>query len=138
MKRRLSSPRFSAIWWPVRLALVVCFVLLPIPRQLCAGKTAAVRSRERGSVGKVKPVVFLNLREYLAIIAAVSPKIVASRLEEAAAYYEARSIYASYLPRLSGNAGVGYIHGRTLQGLVNPFGGLPSATNNDRNLDRKS
>jgi outer membrane protein TolC len=78
--------------------------------------------------------VFLNLREYLAIIAAVSPKIVAARLDEAAACYEARSIYASYLPRLSGNAGVGYIHGRTLQGLVNPFGGVPSATNNDRNL----
>jgi len=116
----------------LRLALVVCFVLLPTPRQLCAGETVAVRTRERSS--KVKPVLFLNLREYLAIIAAVSPKIVASRLDEAAAYYEARSIYASYLPRLSGNAGVGYIHGRTLQGLVNPFGGLPSATNNDRNL----
>ena len=121
----MNSPN-RALWTPVRLALVVCFVLLPIPRQLCAGETAAVRSRERSS--KVKPVVFLNLREYLAIIAAVSPKIVASRLDEAAAYYEARSIYASYLPRLSGNAGVGYIHGRTLQGLVNPFGGLPSAT----------
>jgi outer membrane protein TolC len=78
--------------------------------------------------------VFLNLREYLAIIAAVSPKIVASRLDEAAAYYEARSTYASYLPRLSGNAGVGYIHGRTLEGLVNSFGGLPSATDNNRNL----
>jgi outer membrane protein TolC len=111
---------------------VVCFVLLPTPRQLCAGETAVARSRERSS--KVKPVVFLNLREYLAIIAAVSPKIVAARLDEAAACYEARSIYASYLPRLSGNAGVGYIHGRTLQGLVNPFGGVPSATNNDRNL----
>ncbi len=107
----------------MRLALVVCLALLPIPRQLCAGETAAVRSRER--ISKVKPVVFLNLREYLAIIAAVSPKIVASRLDEAAAYYEARSIYASYLPRLSGNAGVGYIHGKTLEGLVNSFGGLP-------------
>jgi outer membrane protein TolC len=115
----------------VRLALVVCFVLVPIPRQLCAGQTAAVRSRERG---KVKPVVFLNLREYLATIAAVSPKIVASRLDEAAAYYEARSTYASYLPHLSGNAGVGYIHGRTLEGLANSFGGLPSATDNNRNL----
>ena len=83
---------------------------------------------------KAKPVVFLNLREYLAIIAAVSPKIVASRLDEAAAYYEARSTYASYLPRLTGNAGVGYIHGRTLEGLVNSFGGLPSATDNNRNL----
>ena len=60
----------------MRLALVVCFVLLPIPRQLCAGQTVAVRSRERGNV-KVKPVVFLNLREYLATITAVSPKIVA-------------------------------------------------------------
>lgn len=76
--------------------------------------------------------MFLNLREYLATIAAVSPKIVASRLDEAAAYYEARSTYAAYLPHLSGNAGVGYIHGRTLQGFINPFGGLPSST--DRNL----
>ncbi len=82
MKRRLSSLRFTAICSPVRLALVACFVLLPIPRQLCAGQTAAVRSRERGSTVKVKPVVFLNLREYLATIAAVSPKIVASRLEQ--------------------------------------------------------
>jgi len=128
MKRRLSSPRFSAIWSPVRLALVVCFVLLPIARQLCAGKTAAVRSRERGSTVKVKPVVFLNLREYLATIAAVSPKIVASRLEEAAAYYEARSTYAAYLPHLSGNAGVGYIHGKSLRGFINPFNNVPSAT----------
>ena len=133
MKRRLSSLRFTAICSPVRLALVACFVLLPIPRQLCAGQTAAVRSRERGSTVKVKPVVFLNLREYLATIAAVSPKIVASRLDEAAAYYEARSTYAAYLPHLSGNAGVGYIHGRTLQGFINPFGGLPSSTDN-RNL----
>jgi outer membrane protein TolC len=115
----------------VRFALVVCFVLLPIPRQLCAGESAAVRSRERR---KVKPVVFLNLREYLATIAAVNSKIVAARLDEAAAYYEARSTYASYFPQLTGNAGVGYIHGRTLQGLVNPFGGLPSATGNNRNL----
>ena len=103
----------------MRLALVACFVLLPIPRQLCAGEPAAVRSRERGPSVKVKPVVFLNLREYLAIITAVSPKIVASRLDEAAAYYEARSTYAAYLPHLFGDAGVGYIHGRTLDGLSN-------------------
>src|SRR5262245_33379170 len=129
MKRRLSSLN-RAIWSPARLALVVCFALVPIPRQLCAGQTASVRSRERG---KVKPVVFLNLREYLATIAAVSPKIVAARLDEAAAYYEAQSTYAAYLPHLSFNAGVGYIHGRSLQGLINPFGGLPSSTQN-RNL----
>ncbi len=128
MKRRLSSPRFRAIWSPVRLALVACFVLLPIPRQLCAGQTAAVRSRERGPTAKAKPVVFLNLREYLATITAVSPKILALRLEEAAAYYEAKSTYAGYLPRLVGNAGVGYIHGRSLRGFFNPFGGLPSST----------
>jgi outer membrane protein TolC len=73
-------------------------------------------------------VVFLNLREYLATIAAVSPKIVASRLDEAAAYYEARSTYASYLPHLSGNAGVGYIHGKSLNGFINPFNNVPSAT----------
>jgi len=112
----------------VRLALVACFVLLPIPRQLCAGQTAAVRSRERGSTVKVKPVVFLNLREYLATITAVSPKIIALRLEEAAAYYEAKSKYAGYLPKLGFDAGVGYIHGRSLRGFFNPFGGLPSST----------
>src|SRR6266436_603824 len=128
MKRRLNSPRFSAIWSPVRFALVACFVLLPIPRQLCAGQTAAVRSRERGSTVKVKPVVFLNLREYLATIAAVSPKIVASRLDEAAAYYEARSTSAAYLPHLSGDAGVGYIHGNTLNGLSNGFAAVPSSS----------
>src|SRR5881396_2394181 len=105
MKRRLNSPRFRTIWSPVRLALVACFVLLPIPRQLCAGSAAAIRTRERGSTGKVKPVVFLNLREYLATITAVSPKIIASRLEEAAADYEARSRYAAYLPHLVGEAG---------------------------------
>jgi len=111
----------------VRLALVACFVLLPIPRQLCAGQSGAVRSRERGSTGKVKPVVFLNLRQYLATITALSPKIIALRLDEAAAYYEAKSRYASYLPQLSFDAGVGYIHGRSLRGFFNPFGGLPSA-----------
>jgi outer membrane protein TolC len=128
MKRRLSSPRFRAIWSPVRLALVACFVLLPIPRQLCAGRAAAVRSRERGSMVKVKPVVFLNLREYLATITAESPKIIASRLDEAAAYYQAQSTYAAYLPHLDFDAGVGYIHGRSLRGFFNPFGGLPSST----------
>ncbi|HEY3037492.1 MAG TPA: TolC family protein [Pyrinomonadaceae bacterium] len=132
MKRRLSSPRFGAIWSPVRLALVACFVLLPIPRQLCAGQTAAVRSRERGSTVKVKPVVFLNLREYLATITAVNPKILASRLDEAAADYEARSTYAAYLPHLIGEAGVAYIHGRSLRGFFNPFGGLPSSTTGNR------
>ena len=112
----------------MRLTLVACFVLLPIPRQLCAGQTAAVRSRERGPSVKVKPVVFLNLRQYLATISAESPKIIASRLDEAAADYEARSTYAAYLPHLSGNAGVGYIHGKSLRGFINPFNNVPSAT----------
>lgn len=132
MKRRLNSPRFRAIWSPVRLALIACFVLLPIPRQLCAGQPAAVRGRERGRSVKVKPVVFLNLREYLATITAVSPKIIALRLDEAAAYYEAKSTYAAYLPHLVGHAGVAYIHGRSLRGFFNPFGGLPSSTTGDR------
>jgi len=132
MKRHLSSPRFRAIWSPVRLALVACFVLLPIPRQLCAGQTAAVRSRERGPSVKVKPVVFLNLRQYLATISAESPKIIASRLDEAAADYEARSRYAAYLPHLVGHAGVAYIYGRSLNGLINPFGNLPSSTTGNR------
>ena len=132
MKRHLSSPRFRVIWSPVRLALVACFVLLPIPRQLCAGQTAAVRSRERGPSVKVKPVVFLNLRQYLATISAESPKIIASRLDEAAADYEARSRYAAYLPHLVGHAGVAYIYGRSLNGLINPFGNLPSSTTGNR------
>jgi len=132
MKRRLSSPRFRAIWSPVRLALVACFVLLPIPRQLCARQPAAIRSRERSPSVKVKPVVFLNLREYLATLTAVSPKILASRLDEAAADYEARSTYASYLPHIVGDAGVGYIHGRTLRGFFNPFSSLPSSSIPDR------
>ena len=116
----------------MRLALVACFVLLPIPRQLCAGQTAAVRSRERGPSVKVKPVVFLNLRQYLATISAESPKIIASRLDEAAADYEARSRYAAYLPHLVGHAGVAYIYGRSLNGLINPFGNLPSSTTGNR------
>ena len=132
MKRHLSSPRFRAIWSPVRLTLVACFVLLPIPRQLCAGQTAAVRSRERGPSVKVKPVVFLNLRQYLSTISAESPKIIASRLDEAAADYEARSRYAAYLPHLVGHAGVAYIYGRSLNGLINPFGNLPSSTTGNR------
>ena len=76
--------------------------------------------------------MFLNLREYLATITAVSPKIIAARLDEAAAYYEAKSTYAAYLPHLVGNAGVAYIHGKSLRGFFNPFGGLPSSTTGDR------
>lgn len=133
MKRRRNSPGSRAIWSPVRLALIASFVLLPIPRQLCAGPAATVRIRERTVSAKVKPVVFLNLREYLAIITAESPKILALRLDEAAADYEARSTYASYLPHVIGYAGVGYIHGRTLNGFFN--GGvntLPSSSIADR------
>ena len=77
-------------------------------------------------------MVFLNLREYLATITAVSPKIIASRLDEAAADYEARSRYAAYLPHLVGHAGVAYIYGRSLNGLINPFGNLPSSTTGNR------
>ena len=129
MKRRLNSPRFSAIWSPVRLTLVACLVLLPIPRQLCAGETAAAGIGERNRSGRVKPVVFLNLREYLATITAVSPKIIAARLDVAAAYYQARSTYAGYLPFLSFNSGVGYIHGNTLNGLFNGFAAaVPSSS----------
>jgi outer membrane protein TolC len=68
------------------------------------------------------------LREYLAKITAESPKILASRLDEAAAYYQARSTYAAYLPHLFGDAGVGYIHGKTLAGLSNGITtGVPSS-----------
>ena len=112
----------------VWLALVACFVLLPIPRQLCAGQAGAVRTRERSQSAKVKPVVFLNLREYLATVTAVSPKILASRLDEAAAYYQARSTSAAYLPHLVFDAGVGYIHGNTLNGLSNGFAAVPSSS----------
>ena len=125
MKRPLNSPN-RAIWSPVRLALVVCFLLLLIPHQLCAGP-AAFRTRERAPIARLKPIVFLNLREYLATITAESPKILAARLDEAAADYEARSTYAAYLPHLVGYAGVGYIHGNTLQGFFNPFNSLPSS-----------
>jgi outer membrane protein TolC len=131
MKRRLSNHSVGATWSPVRLALVACFVL-PISHELCAGQAGGVRIRERGSSVKAKPVVYLNLREYLATITAVSPKIIASRLEEAAAYYEAQSTYAAYLPHLHFNAGVGYIHGRSLRGFFNPFAGLPSSLIGDR------
>ncbi len=116
----------------MRLALVACFVLLPIPRQLCAGRAAAVRSRERSLSVKVKPVVFLNLREYLATITAESPKILASRLDEAAAYYEARSTYSGYLPNLGFDSQVGYIHGRSLLGFFNGLNSVPSSTIPDR------
>jgi outer membrane protein TolC len=112
----------------VRLALVACFVLLPIPHQLCAEQAGAVRIRESGSSVKVKPVVYLNLREYLAKITAESPKILASRLDEAAAYYQARSTSAAYLPHLVFDAGVGYIHGNTLNGLSNGFAAVPSSS----------
>src|SRR5215472_15772826 len=118
MKMRLSSHSVGATWSAVRLALVACLLLLPVPRQLRAGETAT-RIRERNQRIKAKPVVFLNLREYLATIKAVNPKIIAARLDMAAAYYEARSTYAGYLPFLSFNSGVGYIHGNTLQGLIN-------------------
>lgn len=128
MKRRLNSPRSRAIWSAVRLALVASFVLLPIPRQLCAGRAGAVRIREPGPTVKVKPVVYLNLREYLAKITAESPKILASRLDEAAAYYQARSTSAAYLPHLVFDAGVGYIHGNTLNGLSNGFAAVPSSS----------
>jgi outer membrane protein TolC len=133
MKRRLSSPTVTAVWLPVRLAVVACFVLLPIPRQLCAGPAAAVRIHERSTSTKVRQVVFLNLGEYLAAVTAESPKILASRLDEAAADYEARSTYASYLPHVIGYAGVGYIHGRTLNGFSNGgVNGLPSSEIADR------
>lgn len=131
MKRRLSSHSVGATWSPARLALVACFVL-PISHQLCAGQADGVRIRERGSSVKAKPVVYLNLREYLATITAVSPKIIASRLDAAAAYYDARSTYAHYLPSLGFYSQVGYIHGRSLIGFFNGLNTLPSSTIPDR------
>jgi outer membrane protein TolC len=128
MKRRLISHRVGATRSPVQLALVACLVLLAVPRQLCAGETAAARIRERNPSSLAKPVVFLNLREYLATIAAVNPKIIAARLDTAAAYYQARSTYAGYLPFLFFNSGVGYIHGNTLEGLFNGFAAVPSSS----------
>jgi outer membrane protein TolC len=128
MKTWLSRPSVGATWSPVRLALVACFVLLYIPQELCAGQTSGVRIHESRSSVKTKPVVFLNLREYLATVAAVSPKILASRLDEAAAYYQARSTSAAYLPHLVFDAGVGYIHGNTLNGLSNGFAAVPSSS----------
>jgi outer membrane protein TolC len=46
----------------------------------------------------------------------------------AAAYYQARSTYAGYLPFLFFNSGVGYIHGNTLNGLFNGFAAVPSSS----------
>jgi outer membrane protein TolC len=129
MRRRLNNPGFRAILSPVRLAVVVCFVLQPISDQLRAGEAGFVPFRERGLSLKVKPVVFLTLREYVAKVTAESPKIVASRLDAAAAYYQARSTYAGYLPFLFFNSGVGYIHGNTLNGLFNGFAAaVPSSS----------
>jgi len=132
MKKRLNSHSVRATWSAVRLALVACLVLLPVPPQLYAGETAAARIRERNPRVKAKPVVFLNLQQYLATITAVSPKIVAARLDEAAADYEARSTYAHYLPSLGFNSGVGYIHGKTLEGFFNGLNSLPSSSIPDR------
>jgi outer membrane protein TolC len=113
----------------VQLALFACLLLVVVPRQLPAGETAVARIRERNQSGRVKPVVFLTLRQYLAAIKAVNPKIIAARLDTAAAYYQARSTYAGYLPFLSFNAGVGYIHGNTLEGLINGgFAAVPSSS----------
>ena len=132
MKKRFNSYSVGATWSHVRLVLVACLLLLPVARHLFAGETAAARIRERNSSSRVKPVVFLNLREYLATITAVSPKVIAARLDEAAADYEARSTYSRYLPSLGFNSGVGYIHGRTLQGFFNGFNSLPSSSTGDR------
>ncbi|HEY4271571.1 MAG TPA: TolC family protein [Candidatus Udaeobacter sp.] len=129
MKMRLTSHSVGAIWSPVRLALIACFVLLPIARQLCAGQAAGGGIGERSSV-KLKPVVYLNLREYLAKITAESPKIVASRLDAAAAYYRARSTYAGYFPNLSFDSRVGHIQGKRLQGFLGGFNNLPTANRN--------
>src|ERR1043166_8436701 len=115
MKTHLANPGVGATWSPVRLALVASLVLLPLPRQLYAGETTVVRTRERSPSVSVKPVVFLSLREYVATITAASPKIIAARLDTAAAYSQARSTYAGYLPSLFFNSGVGYnlwTHGR--------------------------
>jgi outer membrane protein TolC len=116
----------------VRLALIACLVSLLIHGSLCAGPVATNRTRERSSTTEVKSVVFLNLRDYLAAITAESPKVLASRLDEAAAYYDARSTYSGYLPSLGFNSQVGYIKGRTLQGFFNGFNSLPSSSVPDR------
>lgn len=76
-------------------------------------------------------VVSLGLGEYIDRIVAESPRIMASRLDVAAADYEARSTYAAYLPHVVGDARVGYIHGRKLQGFQSNLNTIGTA-NGDR------
>ncbi len=111
MSTRFSSLRVRTTFSPVRLLLVAYFAFLPIPRQFSAEPSANAKAPH-------KPVVSLGLREYVERIAAESPKILTSRLDEAAADYEARSTYASYLPHLTGEARVGYIKGKRLTGFA--------------------
>ncbi|HXY02691.1 MAG TPA: TolC family protein [Terriglobales bacterium] len=70
--------------------------------------------------------VSLTLREYVDRIVAENPRITAARLDVSAADYEARSTYAAYLPHVSYDASVGYIHGRTLEGLFSNSSGFAS------------
>ncbi len=132
MNLRPYRRNFKAIWLTVRIALVACFVLLLVSTQLSAGPSSRVRTNEGSKGTKVERIVFLNLREYLAKIAVESPRILASRLDEAAAYYEARSTYAGYLPYLGFSSQVGYIKGRTLAGFFNGSNSVPSSSISDR------
>ncbi|MEO8440592.1 MAG: TolC family protein [Spartobacteria bacterium] len=99
--------------------LVVCCALFSVTFQLSAG--------EKGAPLESKNVVLLDLRDFIDRIAAESPRILASRLDVAAADYEARSAYASYLPHLVGEARIGYVRGKRLigfTGLDEPRGGI--------------
>ncbi|MGB8342173.1 MAG: TolC family protein [Chthoniobacterales bacterium] len=110
MNNLVNCPKIRMALSPAFLLLLCCSALLPIPRQLRAGETAN-RPRQ-------KPVVSLSLRQFVDAVVAESPKILGSRLDEAAADDEARSAYASYLPHLTAEARVGYINGERLTGFA--------------------
>lgn len=97
--------------FPVRLFLLASCLLFPISGRLEAGPAAVAKP-------SAKPPVLLSLKAYVETITAENPKILASRLDEAAADYEARSTYASYFPHLTAVARVGYVKGKRLTGFT--------------------
>lgn len=103
---------------PSSLWIAGCFLVLAAV-ELRAGPSTQV------TVETHKSSVQLNLRDFIDRIIAESPKILATRLDVAAADYDARSAYASYLPHLTGTARVGYVNGRRLNGLAILDGGNP-------------
>jgi outer membrane protein TolC len=118
---KIRNRKIKSTLLPMRSLLTAGFLLVSILGELRAGPPP------KGTVEAGKRVVALNLRDYIDRIIAESPRIRATRLDVAAADYEARSAYASYLPHLIGTARVGYINGKRLTGftgLFEPVGGF--------------